>query len=106
MLKPTSCISLDNKPGTRSHCFYLFVDYHPHQQTYNREDKSHFDLADQLQDLHATILEKLENLDEMRARLREEFVPSSVCQNLEQCLKDSEVRPDGAPKLLQPNMIA
>ena len=57
----------------------------------SKDDRSHFDLADQLQDLHATILEKLDNLEVMRGHLREEYVPSNVCQNLEQCLKDSEV---------------
>lgn len=57
----------------------------------HREDKSHFDLADQLEDLHATIMERLDKLDEMRAQLRNEYVPNNVCQNLEQCLKDTEV---------------
>lgn len=56
-----------------------------------RDDKSHFDLADQLQDLHATILERLDHLEQMRKKMRQEFVPTNVCQNLEQCLKDSEV---------------
>lgn len=51
-----------------------------------------FDLADQLQDLHATVLEKMDKLEEMRRDLRNDYVPSSVCNNLEQCLKDSEVR--------------
>jgi len=62
------------------------------KQDINRDEKSQFDLADQLQDLHATILARLDELDEMRSNLREDYVPSSVCQNLEQCLKDTEVR--------------
>ena len=77
----TAC-SLDYLP--------ILDSYNSHQP-HNREDKSHFDLADQLEDLHATIMERLDKLDDMRAQLRNEYVPSNVCQNLEQCLKDTEV---------------
>lgn len=69
-----------------------FVDLYSSKRVIDRDEKAHFDLADQLQDLHATIMEKLDSLDEMRAKLREEYVPTTVCQNLEQCLKDTEVR--------------
>ncbi|XP_067946387.1 uncharacterized protein C6orf118-like isoform X2 [Watersipora subatra] len=77
-------------------------DQYSRQPLYSKEDKSHFDLADQLQDLHATILEKMDKLEEMRDKIREDHVPSSVCQNLEQCLKDTEVE---LQKLLKQNEI-
>lgn len=79
------------------HVVFIYVDFsicveaYSRVPAYSKEDKSHFDLADQLQDLHATILGKMDQLDEMRERIREEYVPSAVCQNLEQCLKDTEV---------------
>ncbi|KAF6017801.1 C6orf118 [Bugula neritina] len=80
----------------------LSPDLYSRKQDINRDEKSQFDLADQLQDLHATILARLDELDEMRSNLREDYVPSSVCQNLEQCLKDTEVE---VQKLLKQNEI-
>jgi hypothetical protein len=49
------------------------------------------ELADEIEHLKATILEKMDEEAALRARLREEFVPMTVCTHLEQCIKETEV---------------
>lgn len=45
----------------------------------------------QIESLHTAIMSKLDELNELRIRLRKEFVPSTVCTHLEQCIKETEV---------------
>lgn len=41
--------------------------------------------------MKALILEKLDDLNNLRTKLRDEFVPLTVCTHLEQCIKETEV---------------
>lgn len=52
------------------------------------------DLVDEVEETHATILEKLDEIKMLREKLRKEYVPSTVVSNLEQCIKETEVRKD------------
>ena len=47
--------------------------------------------SEQVEQLRFAILEKLDAVRELRTKLRTEYVPSSVCTYLAQCLKDTEV---------------
>ncbi|XP_022295445.2 uncharacterized protein C6orf118-like [Crassostrea virginica] len=58
------------------------------------------ELADEIEHVKALILEKLDDLNALRTKLREEFVPLTVCNHLEQCIKETEVE---VQKLLKQN---
>ena len=49
------------------------------------------DIVTTVEDLRANILEKLDAVHALRAMLRKEYVPSTVCTHLEQCIKETEV---------------
>ena len=49
------------------------------------------ELAEEIENLKAIILEKMDQENALRVRLREEFVPMTVCTHLEQCIKETEV---------------
>ena len=50
------------------------------------------ELTDEVEEAHAAILEKLDEIKRLRDRLRRDYVPSTVVTNLEQCIKETEVR--------------
>ena len=50
------------------------------------------ELVDQIEELHAALLEKWDKINEMRNELKSEYVPTSVCTHLEQCIKETEVK--------------
>ena len=54
-------------------------------------DETPVELADQVEELHSKIMTKLDAMNSLREELRTKYVPSSVCTQLEQCVKDSEV---------------
>lgn len=58
------------------------------------------ELSLELEHMKALILEKMDELAAMRVKLREEFVPMTVCTHLEQCIKETEVE---VQKLLKQN---
>jgi len=66
---------------------------------YSRKDEK-VELALELEHTKALILEKMDELADMRVKLREEFVPMTVCTHLEQCIKETEVE---VQKLLKQN---
>lgn len=49
------------------------------------------DIADKVEETRAAILEKLDQIKQLRKTLREQFVPSTVVTHLEQCIKETEV---------------
>ena len=55
-------------------------------------DDTPVELADEIEHGKALILEKLDALTELRTRLRQDHVPLTVCNHLEQCIKETEVR--------------
>lgn len=54
-------------------------------------DEPPVDLSDEIEHVKALILEKLDELSILRTKLREDYVPSTVCAHLEQCIKETEV---------------
>jgi hypothetical protein len=54
-------------------------------------DDSPVELAEELEHGKALILEKLDALNDLRRKLRKEYVPLTVCTHLEQCIKETEV---------------
>lgn len=63
-------------------------------------DDTPIELADELEHGKALILEKLDALTDLRRKLRQEFVPMTVCTHLEQCIKETEIE---VQKLLKQN---
>ena len=55
-------------------------------------DDTPVELADEIEHGKALIMEKLDALRELRTKLRQEFVPLTVCTHLEQCIKETEVK--------------
>ena len=55
-------------------------------------DDTPVELADEIEHGKALILEKLDALTELRTKLRQDYVPLTVCTHLEQCIKETEVR--------------
>ena len=55
------------------------------------------ELTDEVEEAHAAILEKLDEIKKLRDMLRRDYVPSTVVTNLEQCIKETEVRPPARP---------
>ena len=66
----------------------LFTDETPFVH-FREEQKP--DILDQIEELKATILEKLDTMNELKTKLRMAYVPSTVCSHLEQCIKETEV---------------
>lgn len=58
------------------------------------------ELADEIEHDKAMILEKLDALNDLRRKLRQEYVPLTVCTHLEQCIKETEIE---VQKLLKQN---
>ncbi|XP_077863788.1 uncharacterized protein C6orf118-like [Saccoglossus kowalevskii] len=56
-----------------------------------QEEKKPKDTAEQIEALHNAILEQIDVLRQVRDELKENYVPNSVCQQLEQCVKETEV---------------
>ena len=54
-------------------------------------DDTPVELAEELEHRKAMILEKLDALNDLRRKLRKEYVPLTVCTHLEQCIKETEV---------------
>lgn len=63
-------------------------------------DDSPVELAEELEHGKALILEKLDALNDLRRKLRKEYVPLTVCTHLEQCIKETEIE---VQKLLKQN---
>lgn len=49
------------------------------------------ELCDEIEHVKSQILEKLDDLQELRTKLRADYVPLTVCSHLEQCIKETEV---------------
>ncbi|XP_059143997.1 uncharacterized protein LOC131931269 isoform X2 [Physella acuta] len=58
------------------------------------------DLSQELENVKALILEKLDEFNAVHVRLREDYVPTTVCTHLEECIKETEVE---VQKLLKQN---
>ncbi|XP_058952483.2 uncharacterized protein C6orf118-like [Pocillopora verrucosa] len=58
------------------------------------------DLEEQVEDLHAQILSQLDCIDDIKRHQKEYCIPITVCQHLEQCVKETEV---DIQKLLKQN---
>ncbi|KAK7494761.1 hypothetical protein BaRGS_00013888 [Batillaria attramentaria] len=71
----------------------------PVNVSYMQRDQP-MELAEEIENSKALILEKLDEVNALRVRLREEFVPMTVCTHLEQCIKETEVE---VQKLLKQN---
>ena len=72
--------------------FYCIVTEPPQiQVTKLYVDDTPVELADEIEHGKALILEKLDALTELRTRLRQDHVPLTVCNHLEQCIKETEV---------------
>ena len=56
-----------------------------------QKPKEPVEIADKVEDFHTKILEKLDELTALKEKLHNEYVPSSVCTHLEQCIKETEV---------------
>lgn len=66
----------------------------------SQKNESPPELEDEVEHVKALILEKLDELNNLRIKLREEHVPLTVCTHLEQCIKETEVE---VQKLLKQN---
>ncbi|XP_077977307.1 uncharacterized protein C6orf118-like [Glandiceps talaboti] len=55
-----------------------------------REEKPK-NISEKIEELHYAILEQVEILQQLKEELKEDYVPNSVCQHLEQCVKETEV---------------
>ena len=72
--------------------FFLFITEPPAIPTISMFiDDSPIELADEIEHGKALILEKLDALNDLRRKLRLEYVPLTVCTHLEQCIKETEV---------------
>ncbi|XP_064602760.1 uncharacterized protein C6orf118-like [Liolophura sinensis] len=58
------------------------------------------ELAEEIEHVKAVILEKMDEIASLKSKLRAEFVPSTVCTHLEQCIKESQTE---VQKLLKQN---
>ncbi|KAH9508992.1 hypothetical protein Btru_048486 [Bulinus truncatus] len=56
---------------------------------YSRKDLP-VELSFELENMKALILEKLDELNTLHVKIRDEFVPVTVCTHLEQCIKETE----------------
>ena len=63
-------------------------------------DDTPVELADEIEHGKALIMEKLDALRELRTKLRQEYVPLTVCTHLEQCIKETEVKINYLPGLI------
>ena len=55
-------------------------------------EKPALELVDQIEDLHSALVEKWDKINKLRNDLKTNYVPTSVCTHLEQCIKETEVR--------------
>ncbi|XP_074660380.1 uncharacterized protein C6orf118-like [Tubulanus polymorphus] len=55
-----------------------------------RKTAPQLNLGEQVEHTKATILEKLDEMRTIQERLRDKYVPATVIQHLEQCVKDTE----------------
>ncbi|XP_072036286.1 uncharacterized protein C6orf118-like [Amphiura filiformis] len=55
-----------------------------------RDEKTSSSVAEQILELHAGILIQMEELSQLRAEIHQNYVPISVCQHLDQCVRDTE----------------
>lgn len=62
----------------------------PKKITSYREEPE-MEIADKIEQLHTSILEKMDAMKELKGKLRRDYVPLSVVQHLEQCIKETEV---------------
>ena len=70
-----------------------FSEPHYKQLTsFTHKDDVPVELADELEHRKALIMEKYDALLDLRRKLRQEYVPLTVCTHLEQCIKETEVR--------------
>ncbi|ELU18221.1 hypothetical protein CAPTEDRAFT_221744 [Capitella teleta] len=60
-------------------------------RTTNYPENSELEIAEQIEQLHSQIMEKMAASKELKDRLRKDYVPSTVTQHLEQCIKETEV---------------
>ncbi|XP_052087694.1 uncharacterized protein LOC127724685 [Mytilus californianus] len=58
------------------------------------------ELCDEIEHVKSQILEKLDDLQDLRTKLRADYVPLTVCSHLEQCIKETEIE---VQKLLKQN---
>ena len=56
---------------------------------HHRDDKPK-GIEDQILELHVGILAQMDELQNLRSELNENYVPASVCQHLDQCVRDTE----------------
>ena len=49
------------------------------------------ELSEQIEEMHVAILDKLDQIQQLRTSLRRDYVPSTVVTHLEQCIKETEV---------------
>ena len=47
--------------------------------------------SDHIEEAHASIMEKLDAIREVKLTLKKDYVPANVVLHLEQCIKDTEV---------------
>lgn len=77
----------------------LVAENTPVQASLPKRDQP-MELAEEIENTKALILEKMDEVHTLRVKLREEFVPMTVCTHLEQCIKETEVE---VQKLLKQN---
>ena len=71
---------------------YIEVIPDPNQKSLSLLTKDQpLELAEEIENLKAIILEKIDEVNDMRNMLRSEYVPLTVCTHLEQCIKETEV---------------
>jgi hypothetical protein len=49
------------------------------------------DTSDKLSSLRLKILDKMDNITELKNQLRNDYVPIGLCSDLEQCVRETEV---------------
>ena len=55
------------------------------------QDQPQLSLSEQVEELRAAILERMDQLNTIQQQLRERYVPTSVVSHLQQCVKETEV---------------
>lgn len=58
--------------------------------THHQRDDKPKGIEEQILELHAGILAQMDELHTLRSELKEGYVPASVCQHLDQCVRDTE----------------
>ena len=90
-----SCHSLFLKSGIALVVLYFVTQFLCFTETPSKsrvyKEEPALEVTEQIEELRAVILEKLDIMNDLRSKLRKEFVPSTVCTHLEQCIKETEV---------------